>query len=528
MINKYQADYGGANLTAPNAAILAFFATANGSLKTIRVMIPSAITGACVWNVSKNGTDLLTTELTIAAGQKIVSFTPSSAIAVLLGDVFVFKLVTIPAGQNIPAPAALQFETDENAIFSAADQAALATALSLSGTNTGDETSSTIKTKLGISILSGVNTGDETATSIGNLINSLTAKSTPVDTDQFGLMDSTDTILKKFSWFNLKAKLKNYFDSIYQAVLVSGTNIKTINSVSLLGSGDIVVSSSASDASLTTSDITTNNVSTLKHGFAPKLPNDPAKYLNGAGAYTVPAAGGASYDGGRPTNPYNIFYDFCDFLPGEVGNGANSDTNRWGARNGTAGTGVPDPANSAVYNNVSGNRLGVVRIPGSGATMSFLAMQGKVINAQNARVINSDSFFDVVFIASTSDAAGKYFRVGLIEDPSSRLFNTGIFLLSDPAQVSTIVGACRNSGTDTVTASLKTLVANTFYKFRVRRINSTTVGFQINDETEVTQTSNIPANTPLTPALQVGSNAGNVINIDVDCAEVLVTGMTRY
>ncbi len=46
------------------------------------------------------------------------------------------------------------------------------------------------------------------------------------------------------------------------------------------------------DSDLSTSDITTNNVSTAKHGFAPKLPNDATKYLDGTGAYTVPAGGG--------------------------------------------------------------------------------------------------------------------------------------------------------------------------------------------------------------------------------------------
>lgn len=46
------------------------------------------------------------------------------------------------------------------------------------------------------------------------------------------------------------------------------------------------------DSDLSTSDITTNNVSTSKHGFAPKLPNDASKYLDGTGAYTVPSGGG--------------------------------------------------------------------------------------------------------------------------------------------------------------------------------------------------------------------------------------------
>lgn len=43
------------------------------------------------------------------------------------------------------------------------------------------------------------------------------------------------------------------------------------------------------DSDLSTSDITTNNVTAAKHGFTPKLPNDATKYLDGTGAYTVPA-----------------------------------------------------------------------------------------------------------------------------------------------------------------------------------------------------------------------------------------------
>src|SRR5436190_4943561 len=43
------------------------------------------------------------------------------------------------------------------------------------------------------------------------------------------------------------------------------------------------------DSDLSTSNITTNNVTIAKHGFAPILPNDATKYLDGTGAYTVPA-----------------------------------------------------------------------------------------------------------------------------------------------------------------------------------------------------------------------------------------------
>lgn len=46
------------------------------------------------------------------------------------------------------------------------------------------------------------------------------------------------------------------------------------------------------DADLSTSNITTNNVTIAKHGFAPILPNDATKFLDGTGAYTVPAGTG--------------------------------------------------------------------------------------------------------------------------------------------------------------------------------------------------------------------------------------------
>lgn len=50
------------------------------------------------------------------------------------------------------------------------------------------------------------------------------------------------------------------------------------------------------DADLSTSDITTNNVSTSKHGFAPKAPNNAALYLDGTGAYSSPNTTLAAFD----------------------------------------------------------------------------------------------------------------------------------------------------------------------------------------------------------------------------------------
>jgi hypothetical protein len=57
----------------------------------------------------------------------------------------------------------------------------------------------------------------------------------------------------------------------YVSRSVTGANIKAL----------------VTDANLTTSDITTNNVSTTKHGFVPKAPNDTTKFLRGDGTWSA-------------------------------------------------------------------------------------------------------------------------------------------------------------------------------------------------------------------------------------------------
>ena len=56
----------------------------------------------------------------------------------------------------------------------------------------------------------------------------------------------------------------------------------------------VAASNEYSEAQISFTDITTNNVSTSKHGYTPKLPNDATKYLDGTGAYTVPPGTGGS------------------------------------------------------------------------------------------------------------------------------------------------------------------------------------------------------------------------------------------
>ena len=60
---------------------------------------------------------------------------------------------------------------------------------------------------------------DETSTTIGTLINNATVKTTPVDADMVGLMDSVaSNIVKKLSWANIKATLQTYFNTLYASI----------------------------------------------------------------------------------------------------------------------------------------------------------------------------------------------------------------------------------------------------------------------------------------------------------------------
>lgn len=80
--------------------------------------------------------------------------------------------------------------------------------------------------------------GGETVVTMGALIDSATAKATPVDADMIGLMDSAaSNIMKKLSWSNIKATLKTYFDSLYEEKIAPAGSTSTAGSSITLDMG---------------------------------------------------------------------------------------------------------------------------------------------------------------------------------------------------------------------------------------------------------------------------------------------------
>ena len=87
-----------------------------------------------------------------------------------------------------------------------------------------------------LNAVTNVNTGDETTSTIGALIET-TELETITDTTK--IAGSVAGVVNWFSGLRIKEFLTGYF----QSILVSGTNIKTVNGNSLLGGGDIVIES---------------------------------------------------------------------------------------------------------------------------------------------------------------------------------------------------------------------------------------------------------------------------------------------
>lgn len=72
-------------------------------------------------------------------------------------------------------------------------------------------------------------------------LNELTTITPTIDDYVPSLDASSPTTLQKTTWQTVRDLFKTYFDTIYQAILVSGTNIKTLNGISLLWSGDLTI-----------------------------------------------------------------------------------------------------------------------------------------------------------------------------------------------------------------------------------------------------------------------------------------------
>jgi hypothetical protein len=143
--------------------------------------------------------------------------------------------------------------------------------------------------------LSGTNTGDETTTTLGSKINGATDKATPIDADLLGLVDSAaSNILKKLSWANVKATLKTYFDTLYNSSLgYTPENVSNKSTSTSLGTSDTLYPTQ--NAVKVYADARETAANSYADGLVVGLWDDRGSFDASGGSY--PSTGGSGTSG---------------------------------------------------------------------------------------------------------------------------------------------------------------------------------------------------------------------------------------
>lgn len=89
-----------------------------------------------------------------------------------------------------------------------------------------------------------------------------------------------------------KLNLRNAADTFTSFLTNTATAVRTWTMPNK--DGTVAMTDDITDALITITDVTTNNVSTSKHGFFPKLPTSTGKYLKDDMTWDTPAGGGGS------------------------------------------------------------------------------------------------------------------------------------------------------------------------------------------------------------------------------------------
>jgi len=213
----------------------------------------------------------------------------------------------------------------------------------------------------------------------------------------------------------------------------------------------------------------------------------------------------------RPDTAFCIYDEF--FTGSTAGNLGFTITNLGGGGGGPASTivtGVPN--HPGIIQISTGTNSGHTRIHSLGPTTTLGG-------------INPVDNFDITWVILPSTAADTIIiRAGI--DSSAALLQPadGIYFEKILGDVNWF-GITRAGGTETRTNTNQAFAA-AWVRLRLRRVNSTTIGFQINNTTEVTATANIPTRR-LIPFILVSNGNSGLRTVQHDFFHCLITGLER-
>jgi hypothetical protein len=148
-------------------------------------------------------------------------------------------------------------------------------------------------------------------------------------------------------------------------------------------------------------------------------------------------------------------------------------------------------------------------------------------NAANLSACRFADDFDAYFILRLYATANLAIRFGLFEVSQTAVAdppNAGIYFEYLAAGDTNLYGVTRSASTQTRT-DMTVAASTNFVRFRLRRIDGSTIGFTMDGGAEVPVTTNIPSGTGYA-VVQVRSTSG-ANAADLDFHDLLVTGLAR-
>lgn len=219
---------------------------------------------------------------------------------------------------------------------------------------------------------------------------------------------------------------------------------------------------------------------------------------------------------GMKLRPEKAAYIYDEFLSGVASTGTIGALGWQFAGAGTGGGVTAIAASTA-----GAGRVGVYRFD-TGTSAAYL----HVSTRGNSAAFDAASFFDMTYLVRMNvNDANTVIRFGLANSTSANPPNDGMYIEKVAADTQWF-GVGRGSSSQTRTAALATCDTS-WHRFRIRRVNSTTIGFTIDDTTELTVAANLPTNGQV-PFIAIGNNStSGSKTFDIDFFDILITGLSR-
>ncbi len=211
------------------------------------------------------------------------------------------------------------------------------------------------------------------------------------------------------------------------------------------------------------------------------------------------------------SNPLTNYFLVEEFASGGGGN-ANIGSDGWGLSGATTSSLTAEA-----------NHPGILRLstPATSGSFNFLMQR----SSGSVGAFLASEFFDItwIFRVPTVDATTAV-RVGMASAWTAAPTD-GIYVEKGNA-LTTLLGTTRAASAQTQTASLVTLVSNSWYRVRMWRSDASTISFSLDGAAALTLTGTIPT-VAMLPGVQVVPGAAAVKTTDVDYCSIAITGLTR-